>query len=224
MNKLFTETQFEEAKSRDLLPLKCEHCSKTFHKKKHRIQDVLAQKTNRKTFQFCSNECSKADKFPKNLVNCDNCGKEFHKEKARQKNRNFCCQSCANSYNTQNKKHGTRRSKLEVWLESQLSSRYPDLEFHFNRKDAIQSELDIYIPSLSLAFELNGIFHYEPIYGLEKLASIQNNDARKFQACLERNIELCILDVSQMNYFKESKATKFLDIICSIIDPKLTVS
>jgi len=44
---------------------------------------------------------------------------------------------------------------------------YPDLVIHFNKKDAINSELDIYIPSLKLAFELNGIFHYEPIFGKE---------------------------------------------------------
>lgn len=57
--------------------------------------------------------------------------------------------------------------------------------------------MDIYIPVLSLAFELNGIFHYEPIYGEGKLLSIQNNDDRKFQACLEHDIELCIINSSE---------------------------
>ena len=36
------------------------------------------------------------------------------------------------------------RSKLEKWLEEQLIKMYPNLEIHFNRKDAINSELDIY--------------------------------------------------------------------------------
>lgn len=111
---------------------------------------------------------------------------------------------------------------MEIWLEGQLPKLYPKLEFHFNRKDTINSELDIYIPSLKLAFELNGIFHYEPIYGQKKLGQIQNNDNRKFQACLEKDIELCIIDVSGLKYFKPDKVQEYLDIITSVIFQKLS--
>ena len=119
------------------------------------------------------------------------------------------------------KKYGIRRSKLEKWLEEKLIAMYPSLEFHFNRKDTILSELDIYLPSLKLAFELNGIYHYEPIHGSDVLSSIVNNDNRKFQACLERGIELCIIDSSKQKYFKESTCTPFLQIISSVINTKL---
>jgi hypothetical protein len=95
------------------------------------------------------------------------------------------------------------------------------LDFHFNRKDAINSELDIYIPSLKLAFELNGIFHYQPIYGPEKLAQIQNNDTRKGQACLERGIELHTIDNCSMKRFNENKAIIFYNIINDIIEKKM---
>lgn len=78
-----------------------------------------------------------------------------------------------------------------------------------------------YIPSLHLAFELNGLFHYEPIFSLDKLSKIQNNDRRKFQACLERGIELCIIDTCRLSYFKESNAIPYLDIIRDIIRNKL---
>ena len=118
---------------------------------------------------------------------------------------------------------GIRRSKLEAWLEIKLIEQYPNFEIQFNRKDAINSELDIYIPSLKLAFELNGIFHYEPIYGNDKLNQIGNNDNRKFQACIERGIELCIIDTSTQKNFKEKSSKKFLDIITSFIDNKLNV-
>ena len=97
----------------------------------------------------------------------------------------------------------------------------PTLEIKYNHKEAINAELDIYIPSLRVAFELNGIFHYEPIYGHDKLAAIQNNDSRKFQACLEKNIELVIIDTSHENYFKEKASRKYLDIILKIINIKL---
>ena len=91
-------------------------------------------------------------------------------------------------------------------------------KFHFNRKDAINSELDIYIPELKLAFELNGIFHYESIYGSEKLNQIQNNDNRKFQACLEQGIELCIIDTSWIKHNTLPKMTKVLSIVEKVID------
>ena len=72
-----------------------------------------------------------------------------------------------------------------------------------------------------LAFELNGIFHYEPIYGEKKLNQIQNNDTRKFQACLEKGIEMCMIDVSSLSYFKPANAKKYLDIVCGLIDMKM---
>lgn len=128
----------------------------------------------------------------------------------------FCTQSCSATYNNQHKRYGTRRSKLEEYLEKELTLEY-STEMHFNRKDTINSEIDIYIPELKLAFELNGIFHYEPIYGPDKLCKIQNNDNRKFQACLEKGIELCIVDTSALKYFKPANAKVYLDIIKSII-------
>ena len=84
----------------------------------------------------------------------------------------------------------------------------------------MNSELDIYIPSLKLAFELNGIFHYEPIYGEDKLNKVKNNDGRKYQACFENKIELCIIDVSGSKNFKPERDKKYLDIIISIIELK----
>ena len=151
-----------------------------------------------------------------------NCEKEFDKLYCELKKspNSFCSRSCAATYNNKNKTHGTRRSKLEIYLEEELKIKYNKLEIHFNRKDTINSELDIYIPSMKLAFELNGIFHYEPIYGDKKLNQIQNNDTRKFQACLEKGIEMCIIDVSSLSYFKPANAKKYLDIVCGLIDMK----
>ncbi len=162
---------------------------------------------------------------PKQLVTCASCSRQFYKHYSEIKKtlNNFCSLSCAATYNNSNKTSGTRVSKLEIFLQNILTESY-NFPIHFNRKDAINSELDIYIPSLNLAFELNGIFHYEPIYGQDKLAQIQNNDTRKFQACLERGIELCIIDNSSMLNFKLDKAEKFLLIIKNIIDKKLLQS
>lgn len=171
----------------------------------------------------CSDECACLIKITKVPVICRQCGKSFFKSKGNLKKspNSFCTRSCAGTYNNTHKTHGSRRSKLESFLEKELIILYPNLDFHFNRKDTINSELDIYIPHLKLAFELNGIFHYEPIYGQEKLQSILNNDQRKFQACLEKGIELCIIDSSKFKHFKPEKAQKYLKIVTDIINSKL---
>jgi len=153
---------------------------------------------------------------------CGQCGEPVTRQKAIRRNSKsghlFCNHHCAALYRNSHKTVGTRRSKLEVWLEARLRELYPNLTLLPNDKTAINSELDFYFPELKLAFELNGIFHYEPIYGAEKLASIQNNDHRKFAACVENGISLCIIDSSQFKHFKEPKAKAFLDIICNIIN------
>jgi hypothetical protein len=85
-------------------------------------------------------------------------------------------------------------------------------------EDSHGSELDIYIPSLNLAFELNGILHYEPIYGTTKHQQIQSNDKSKYKACLDAGIDLCIIDTSQLKYFKPSNAQQYLDMVTGVMN------
>lgn len=220
MKPLYTQEQFANAKSEDKLPCECYVCENTFHKDKRTLNKVLNNISGH-TGQFCSHKC-KILFIGKNKqdVQCIQCDKIFSKSLSQIKKtkNNFCSKSCAANYNNTHKTNGIRRSKLESFLEQQLISIYPNLKIDFNKKDAINSELDIYIPSLKLAFELNGIFHYEPIYGSNKLNQIKNNDHRKFQACAEQNISLCIIDTSKQKYFKESTSKEFLSIITDIIN------
>lgn len=203
-----------------MLNFTCYQCSKSFSRPTNDSYNT----TKRGGKSFCSKECSNEHRRFKIQVKCTNCSKDiFKKQSELNKVKNpFCSLQCSGSYNSLHKTTGTRRSKLEIYLESQLISIYPDLEILFNDKTAINSELDIYIPSLKLAFELNGIFHYEPIYGDEKLDQIQNNDQRKFKLCLENSISLCVIDTSSQKYFKEDSSKKFLNIILSIIDRETT--
>ena len=221
MKPLFTDNEFNSAKSLDLLPCQCYNCNQSFLLKKSRIKDALNPNEKTKA-KFCTHKCKKEYQDEKILVQCSNCSVEFKKKisqiKKSKSGKSFCSKSCAATYNNKHKTSGTRISKLELWLQTKLTKLYPDLEFHFNRKDAINSELDIYIPSMKLAFELNGIFHYEPIYGDNKLHQTQYNDNRKFQLCLEQGIELCIIDTSQQKYFKEQSSIMFLNIIKNLID------
>ena len=71
---------------------------------------------------------------------------------------------------------------------------------------------------------MNGIFHYEPIYGINKLNQIQENDKSKTKLCHDLKIDLCIIDVSQQKYFTISTSQKYLDIITNIINERLLIS
>jgi len=230
MKEYYTYEDFESdpnlygsLKKRQKINFKCPGCDSIFSRMLRNVNPP--HKMNTKVY-CCSVLCISLATKTLVKVECKNCSKLFIKSGSQirqSKNNNFCSKSCAATFNNKNKTHGTRRSKLEIWLEKKLTEKYGASFFDFNQKSAINSELDIYAPSLKLAFELNGIFHYEPIYSEEKLKQIQNNDGRKFQACIENGIELCIIDTSSQAYFKESTSVKYLDIICGVIDSKLSV-
>lgn len=224
MISLFTEIEFENAKYCDKLNLRCYHCDKIFASPKKIIKYEL--KNKRGNLKFCSKDCQYNSQTKKVKVNCKNCNVEFMKmlKEFKKSPNSFCSQSCSATYNNTHKTFGVRRSKLEKWLEENLINLYPNLEMHFNRKDTINAELDIYVPSLKLAFELNGIFHYKPIYGENKLKAIKENDTRKFQACLKKEIELCIIDTYNVNYSEKEKNQIFLDIITNLVNQKLKVT
>lgn len=223
MKKLFTETEYQNAKANDKLPLQCYSCGKTFYAQKKEITRII--KHNLNWGKYCSQTCSKKIYNETIEATCDQCGEKIMLQKSAYKKsksgKHFCSKSCAAKYNNTHKTKGTRISKLELFIQNKLIKLYPNLLFLFNDKTIINSELDIYIPSLKLAFELNGIFHYEPIYGNEKLQQIQENDNNKFQKCINNNISLCIIDTSSQRYFKEQTSQKFLNIITEIIDKSL---
>ena len=197
----------------------CNFCNQSFLREKKQFY-----KKNRKNI-FCSNNCKNQYCNKSVTTECGQCKKTIVKQlaeyKASKSGMVFCNHSCSATYNNINKTKGTRVSKLEIFLQEELTKKYPELKIDYNQKDTINSELDIYVPSLKLAFELNGIFHYEPIYGSVKLKQIQNNDNRKMQACIEQGIELCIIDTSSFTYFKKEKALKYYDIVINLIDLKL---
>ena len=222
---LITEQELLNWDSKVGVPVRCEHCGGTFYIEKRRAKAKFYGKTygKKSRYKYCSARCSQLSQVTAKTLNCTQCGKEFTRglHEVKKSNNHFCGSSCAATYNNTHKTSGYRRSKLEKYIEEQLSLKYPNLEIHYNRKDTINSELDIYIPSLKLAFELNGIFHYEPIYGEDKLNRVKNNDLRKFQACLENKIELCIIDTHNVKYLKKERDNKFLNIVTEIIDGKL---
>jgi len=197
------------------IPIICDYCGNPSTKLKYSI--------TRYKNHFCSNTCASMFHRNKIEVECKFCGNKFLKfaNQLKKHPNSFCNKSCAAKYNNTHKTHGSSRSKLEVWLENELITLYPTLDFHFNRKDAINSELDIYIPSLKLAFELNGIFHFEPIFSESGLKRTKENDSKKFKLCHDNGISLCVIDTSKQKYFKEQTSLQYLKIITDIINMKV---
>jgi hypothetical protein len=224
MIPLYTNDEFENSKSTDNLSCLCYQCNKPFFRMKKEIKRSI--KGTRPDIRFCSQECLNESKITKKQVICSNCSQTFERPPSQllKSDNYFCSKSCSVTFNNKNKTHGNRRSKLEVWLEEQITNLYPNILIDFNKKDTIGSELDIFIPSLNIAFELNGIFHYEPIYGVDKLNQIKENDISKTKRCHELKIDLCIIDVSQQKYFTTSTSQKYLDIITNIINERLLTS
>ena len=214
----FCSKQCRYDNMRNTVALECEQCGKAIQR--------VPSKIHKHKHHFCSSKCQYEYQTTLQHVNCDQCGVEITKKvfELRDYPYHFCSKSCSGKYTSQHKTTGNKRSKLELLIERELTSAYPFLEIHYNRTDAINGELDIYVPSLKLAFELNGIFHYEPIFGVDRLLSAQNNDKRKFQACLEQQIELCIIDVSGLKKLTSNNTKVYTNVITNLIDKKLNQS
>jgi hypothetical protein len=192
---LFSEEEYNSCKWSKHLTIKCDQCNKIYRVGKRKVFEQ--KNTNTKT-HFCSDKCRLSYRRVRYyLVRCKTCEKYvLRTQKNLKKYSNvFCCSSCAARYNNTHKTKGHRRSKLEIWIEKELKIKFPNLTILCNQKNQIQSELDLYIPELKLAIELNGIFHYRPIYGIKKFNKIKTMDLIKTVQCLNQNITLLKIKV-----------------------------
>jgi len=203
----------------DMIELTCHHCRKPFIRRKP--YTTLNKNRKNQKYDFCSLKCQHLEYSTKQTVACGSCGTIMtripsHIKKSKS-GKVFCNHSCAALYTNTHKTTGNRRSKLEIYLEEQIELNYPELGCIYNSKEIINSELDFYFPTLKFAIELNGILHYEPIYGDDRLEKIQNNDMQKQILCYEQGIELCIIDSSSCKYLNQKQKDKYWSMINIII-------
>ena len=181
----------------------CQHCGKQTIKSNGRYNEAIKRGWN----FFCSIKCCNASQEKGKEFSCVWCSKVIRKTPAqirKIKVNAFCSKSCAACHNNRHKHTGTRRSKLECYLEQQLRLKFPHLNFLCNAREPIGAELDFYFPELKLAVEINGFLHYQPIYGSEKLGRIQEIDREKAYKCGQASIELYIIDVSREPHLTRS--------------------
>lgn len=107
-------------------------------------------------------------------------------------NSKFCSGTCRNALN--NQKLNGNTSISEKRLAQLLSDRFPLLEVVRNDRHMLSGlELDFYFPSLRIAIEWNGPYHYRPIRGDAVLAKIQTKDSNKKALCEKLGIELIVV-------------------------------
>jgi len=168
---------------------------------------------------FCSKECAHkfntAKKINRIDVKCSNCNNDLKITKGRLKNYKFyfCDRKCQNQY-APKFAAGINRSKLELYLETRLRS-ICDFELFFNNTVVLDGlELDIWIPSINMAFEINGITHYAPIFGKKKFDRTKKSDDKKLLLCKQKGIELVTIDCRSKK-FTYSYGEKILQLIVS---------
>lgn len=200
-----------------MLKLECSFCKVPLNRTKSQLSVIKIKNIQN---IFCGVSCRNKFRVKKVSATCKQCTKIFEKFPSQQrsiKNNDFCGSSCAATYNNRTRMIGKRTSKLERWLHDRLPEVFPGLKFLFNDKQTVEGELDIYIPSLKLAVELNGPTHYFPIYGQDVLDKTKANDAYKRQVCKKNGIKLVELDVSDLMSLKSYKFTKYVNDVFDIV-------
>jgi hypothetical protein len=229
MKILITVEELNDKRSRDLVPLECEICGNTFYKVKSHVMRGIK---GTRQITTCSKECSgkmigKKNKRPIEFITltCEVCKVKFERKAIQyrkvnlKKNKVCCCsRKCAASWQYSQGLMKNMRSTLEYWIEETLTPLFPDLGIRYNVRDIIDGELDIYIPSLNVAFELN---HYKPIYGTEKLEKRQTKDFEKSIDCFSKVIDLHVIDCREFKYLNENVDIKYLNYIVDVIKRKV---
>lgn len=165
--------------------------------------DKKIQKTNselkRYSNHFCSQKCNRQHQVMGDTIKttCFNCNKEITRQKSqatKSKTGNyFCSKSCAATFNNKLKRKSLR-SKIEIKLYNSLVKEFPNLNILPNDKTMLDGlEIDIAIPELKLGIEWNGIVHFKPIYGQDKLNKIQSKDAEKLKIASNKDINLIVI-------------------------------
>lgn len=204
-------------RTKDRIEIKCDGCGDKFTR--------VNSEAGRGKLQYCSAKCRPRISGVQTLI-CKTCGSEVKRYASLMpKNGNvFCNNSCGAIWKNKNRESkGCNRSKLEKWLEEQLKNSYTNIEIFYNKTVTIGMELDIHIPSLNLAFEINGIFHYKDVFNNGLIFKRRELDEKKRQLCLTNNIKLIEIDTSEQKYFTEKSSQKYIYIIKNEIEKYLQI-
>jgi hypothetical protein len=152
-----------------------------------------------KNTQLHHTELKKGD-----ITNCPECQKEFmiKERKPTKHGKRYCSKSCRmRHFNLHYYTYAQSNSSYpENYLFSLLTAEFPNLNIQKNNRTFLQRglELDIFIPQLNLAIEINGPVHYKPIFGEERLADVKQKDQIKILELRSKQVQLIVLNVSEL--------------------------
>jgi endogenous inhibitor of DNA gyrase (YacG/DUF329 family) len=170
---------------------------------------------------YCSRKCyGLSFQVPRCNILCKKCGKQITRKLThinKYKNQ-FCSRKCATCYIRIFSKVAAR-SKIEEFLFNLIKTDFPILTIEQNIRSLLSCgyEIDIWIPQINLAIELNGPVHYFNIYG--NLDITQQHDTTKRDEINQRGYKFIVIDVSQNNYKKTKNLVceEYLNVIKPMI-------
>jgi hypothetical protein len=196
----------------------CDHsCRATTINKTRKTKKYQLSEKGLENLRLSMRECRKnlIEKKTKPRIEfiCPVCGKILMVTESQFKKRKYCGGTCRNKIN--NKEIFGVRSKAEIYLEERLNNEFPNLMMMFNDRVVLNGkELDVYIPSLNLAIEWNGIYHYKKIRDDESFEKTINKDKQKINECLELGIELYIVkDLTSGKKFIKEETEKIIKFV-----------
>lgn len=158
---------------------------------------------------YCSRACTALSKINRVTIKCNQCGIEKQQIPSHVKSTNFCNSSCKSKYFIKLRK-GFKKSFAEIFLLNLIKTDFNNLTIFDNVRSILPSglEIDIFIPDVNLAIELNGPCHYFNIYGADTLNKVQNRDLIKQTEIQQLGFKFIVLNISMISC--RTKLKKFL--------------